>query len=230
MRNSSTTVPPFYDQEQSGAPPLFPPMLTDQLELLGSIHRPTTLIADEIIVSIVSLRTPPALAPEFKIAKRSRKPDYSSPYPKKAIRARSRSMTPSICSDSQSSSNHSFDSGSSTSITPLSEDSKIPKPLGEAGGSGRGRYILYDALNWSPKKYTEFKVCNVHACSLFQSSQDTKKFMYVVISDDLTTTQCASAQSPAQLEVVRNKVTMKQPHCAGQGSHGMLGYRQVPRP
>ncbi|KAG2740496.1 hypothetical protein P692DRAFT_20658526, partial [Suillus brevipes Sb2] len=182
------TVPPFYDQEQSGAPPLFPPMLTDQLELLGSIHRPTTLIADEIIVSIVSLRTPPALAPEFKIAKRSRKPDYSSPYPKKAIRARSRSMTPSICSDSQSSSNHSFDSGSSTSITPLSEDSKIPKPLGEAGGSGRGRYILYDALNWSPKKYTEFK-----------------KFMYVVISDDLTTTQCASAQSPAQLEVVRNK-------------------------
>ncbi|KAG1739237.1 hypothetical protein EDD22DRAFT_731639, partial [Suillus occidentalis] len=80
------------------------------------------------------------------------------------------------------------DSGSSTSITPLSEDSKIPKPPGEAGGSGRGRYILYDALNWSPKKYTEFK-----------------KFMYVVISDDLTTTQCASAQSPAQLEVVRNK-------------------------
>ncbi|KAG1738161.1 uncharacterized protein EDB91DRAFT_1249483 [Suillus paluster] len=167
MCNVPTTVPPFYDQEQSGASPLFPPMLMDQLKLLSSIHCPTTLIADEIIVSFVM--TPPTLAPEFKIAK-------------------------CIHSDSQGSSNYSFDSDSSTSITPLSEDSNIPKPPGEPGRPGHGGYTLYDALNWSPKEYAKFK-----------------KFMYDVISKDLTMTQCTSAQSPAQLEVVWNKAIDKFP-------------------
>jgi hypothetical protein len=163
MHNTSTTVPPFYDQEQPGASPVFSPMLTDQIKLCT--HRPTTLISDEIIVSVV--RAPPALAPDLKIAKWSRKLSdcSSSSYPNKVARTHSRSVTHSIHSNSEGSSNCSFDSYSSTSITAPSKNSKIPKPLGHPGRSGTGGYALYDVLNWSPKEYTKFKVRNVHACS-----------------------------------------------------------------
>lgn len=170
MHNISTSVPPFYDSEP-GAPPPFPPMLTDQLELFGNVdRRPTTLIADEVLVpqaSIVpaaraSSSTP---APEFKLAKRRLKhSDHSSsPYPKKAAfpRSRSRSRTP-LPSDSASSLDSLSDSdSSSTSGASLSEDLKIPKPAGEPGRPGRGGYTLYEALDWNPKAYTKFKVRKV---------------------------------------------------------------------
>jgi hypothetical protein len=53
MRNTSTAVSPFYDQEP-GAPPPFPPMLTDQLELFSSPCRSTMLVTDEILPPKVS--------------------------------------------------------------------------------------------------------------------------------------------------------------------------------
>ncbi|KAG1890843.1 hypothetical protein F4604DRAFT_1913657 [Suillus subluteus] len=141
MRNTSTTVSPFYDQEP-GAPPPFPPMLTDQLELFGSPHRSTILVTDEIL--------PPklknTLASEFKPAVRSSKNTdcLSSLYPKRA-------------SSGHSHSDSSISADSLTSAASLSEDSKIPKPPGEPGHPGRGGYTLREALNWSPKAYTKFK-------------------------------------------------------------------------
>ncbi|KAG2339625.1 hypothetical protein BDR05DRAFT_950965 [Suillus weaverae] len=131
----SAIVPPFYDSE-SGAPPPFPPMLTDQLELFGNIdHCPTTLTADEVLVpragivpvARASSSTP---APEFKLAKWTLK--HSDPsssacsYPKKLLTC-SRSQTP-LPSDSARSLDSLSDSSTSTSSASLSEDSKIPKP------------------------------------------------------------------------------------------------------
>jgi hypothetical protein len=165
MRNTSKAVSPFYDHGSS-APPPFPSMLTDQLELFVNNLRPTTLIADEILApkasSIVSdlLRAPPALAPEFKPAKRSRKlPNHfvSSPYSKKDARIDSCSLIP-VLSFPPGCSNSSSDR---ESVVPSAEESKIPKPTGEPGRPGRGGYMLYEALNWSPKAYARFKVCNV---------------------------------------------------------------------
>jgi hypothetical protein len=161
----SAIVPPFYDSE-SGAPPPFPPMLTDQLELFGNIdRRPTTLTANEVLVpragivpvARASSSTP---APEFKLAKRTLKhsdPSSSAcPYPKKSL-TRSCSQTP-LPSDSARSLDSLSDSSTSTSSASLSEDSKIPKPAGEPGRPGRGGYTLYEALDWNPKAYTKFKV------------------------------------------------------------------------
>ncbi|KAG1867695.1 hypothetical protein F4604DRAFT_1927479 [Suillus subluteus] len=189
--HNTTVVPPFYDSE-TGAPPPFPPMLTDQLELFGHVDRhPTTLIANEVLVpkaSIVpaaraSSSTP---APEFKLAKRMPK-QSSSPYIKKVAFPRSRSQTP-LASDSASSLDSLSDSDSSTLSVSLSEDLKIPKPAGEPGRPGRGGYTLYEALDWNPKVYAKFK-----------------KNMHNFIEDHLDTTKCASAQSPALLKVVRDK-------------------------
>ncbi|KAG2739431.1 hypothetical protein P692DRAFT_201811526 [Suillus brevipes Sb2] len=187
----SAIVPPFYDSE-SGAPPPFPPMLTDQLELFGNIdRRPTTLTADEVLVpragivpvARASSSTP---APEFKLAKRTLKhsdPSSSAcPYPKKSL-TRSRSQTP-LPSDSARSLDSLSDSGTSTSSASLSEDSKIPKPAGEPGRPGRGGYTLYEALDWNPKAYTKFK-----------------KHVHSLVEDHLDITKCASAQSPALLKV-----------------------------
>jgi hypothetical protein len=84
MPNKTNTVSPFYDQEP-GAPPPFPPMLTDQLELFESAHRSTMLISEEILPSKISTVDPPqhtkhlqlehTLAPEFKLTARSLKND-----------------------------------------------------------------------------------------------------------------------------------------------------------
>ncbi|KIK33157.1 hypothetical protein CY34DRAFT_18549 [Suillus luteus UH-Slu-Lm8-n1] len=185
-------VPPFYDSE-SGAPPPFPPMLTDQLELFGNIDcRLTTLIADEVLVpragiipaARASSSTP---APEFKLAKRALKHSdlSSSAYPKKLTRSRSQTPSPS---DSARSLDSLSDSDTSTSSASLSEDSKIPKPAGEPGRPGHGGYTLYEALDWNPRAYTKFK-----------------KYMHSLVEDHLDTTKCASAQSPALLKVVCDK-------------------------
>jgi hypothetical protein len=165
---SSKPVPPFYDPEP-GAPPPFPPMLTDQLELFGKVHRrPTTLIADEVLVPKASVIVPTAResstpAPEFKLAKRSLKhlDRSSSPYPKKVAFTRSRSRT-STPLDSAGSSDSLSDSDSSTPSVGLSEDSKIPRPAGEPGRPGRGGYTLQEALDWSPKAFSKFKVRKVY--------------------------------------------------------------------
>jgi hypothetical protein len=179
MHNTPKTVPAFYDPEP-GAPPLFPPMLTDQLELFGKDnHRPTTLIADKILVPKVSIVAPTTKplstpAPEFKIAKRPLKhfESASSPYPKKVAFMSSRSQTP-MPSDLNGSSDSLSDSGSSSSSSMnLLENSKIPKPIGEPGHPGRGGYTLDEALDWNPKTYGKFKVRKVcpSACKEFMNN------------------------------------------------------------
>ncbi|KAG1892292.1 hypothetical protein F4604DRAFT_1672344 [Suillus subluteus] len=195
MHNTPKAVIPFYDPEPGALLP-FPPMLTDQLELFGKDHhRLTTLVANKILVPKVSIVTPTTTttsstpAPEFKLAKRPLKhSDHgASPYPKKVAFMHSHSRTP-MPSDSEGSSDVFSDSGSSTSSINLSEDSKIPKPAGEPGRPGCGGYTLYEALDWNPKAYAKCKKC-----------------MHRLIDDHLDTSKCASAQSPAVLQTVRNK-------------------------
>ncbi|KAG1860977.1 hypothetical protein C8R48DRAFT_774237 [Suillus tomentosus] len=180
MPNKINTVSPFYDQEP-GAPPPFPPMLTDQLELFDSAHRSTMLVADEILPSKISAIDPPmqlkgTLVPECKLAARPFKND-PSPYSKRVSFKRSRSnsrMPGPMPSDSLSSLDSMSDSGSSTSTESLSDDSKIPKPPGEP--------------DWNQKAYAKFK-----------------KFMHNLIEEHLDTTKCASSQDYALLKVVRDK-------------------------
>ncbi|KAG1726853.1 hypothetical protein EDB19DRAFT_1914473 [Suillus lakei] len=195
MHNTPTVVPPFYDSE-TGAPPPFPPMLTDQLELFGHVdRRPLTLIADEVLVAKASSIIPAARAssstpaPECKLAKQVLKQsDHSpSPYLKKPTFSRSRSRSPTpLPSDSAGSLDSLSDSDSSTSSLP--EDLKIPKPPGEPGRPGRGGYTLHEVLDWNPKLYSKLK-----------------KNMHQLIEDHLDMTKCASAQSPALLNIARNK-------------------------
>ncbi|KAG1738819.1 uncharacterized protein EDB91DRAFT_1082540 [Suillus paluster] len=155
MLNKSNAVPAFCDKEP-GAPPPFPPMLMDQLELFGSTHHSTMLIADEILPSRISTVVPPTqhikhpqlkdtLVPEFKLAVQLFKNDHSSsPYSKKPFEcSHSHSQMP-MPSDSLDSAS---DSGSLTLTESLSEDSKIPKPPGEPGHPGHGGCTLHKALD-----------------------------------------------------------------------------------
>ncbi|KIK35120.1 hypothetical protein CY34DRAFT_28275, partial [Suillus luteus UH-Slu-Lm8-n1] len=193
MPNKTLTVSAFYDQEP-GAPPPFPPMLTDQLELFDSAHRSTMLVADEILPSKISALDPPhtqlkdTVVPESKLAAQPFKID-SSLYSKKVLfeRSRSNSRTP-MPSESLSSLESMSDSCSSTSNESLSDDSKIPKPPGEPGRPGRGGYTLNEALDWNPRAYAKFK-----------------KLMQNLIEEHLDTTKCASSQDHALLRVVRDK-------------------------
>ncbi|KAG2745817.1 hypothetical protein P692DRAFT_20741465 [Suillus brevipes Sb2] len=192
MPNATKPVCPFYDQEP-GAPPPFPPMLTDQLELFRNTHHPTILICDEILPPKASTIIPPIVhalegKPVSKLAVLPSKNTirFSSPYSKRASPERFPSQSP-IPSDSDSIDSVS-DSGSSTSSASPSEDSKIPKPPGEPGRPGRGGYTLQESLNWSPKAYTKFKKC-----------------MHHLVEEHLDTTKCASSQSPALLKCVRDK-------------------------
>ncbi|KAG2052995.1 hypothetical protein BDR06DRAFT_1009108 [Suillus hirtellus] len=191
MHNTTIPVSPFYDQEP-GAPPPFPPMLTDQLELFGSTHHPTILISDEILPAKASTIVSPIPAlkgmPEIKLAAPSSKTNHCfSPYPKRVSLERFSSQSP-VSSDSSDSIDSVSDSGSSTLAASLSEDSKIPKPPGEPGRPGWGGYTLQESLNWSPKAYTKFK-----------------KPMHHLVEEHLDTTKCASSQSPALLRYVRDK-------------------------
>ncbi|KAG1906101.1 uncharacterized protein F5891DRAFT_1182290 [Suillus fuscotomentosus] len=174
MLNTTNTVSAFYDQEP-GAPPPFPPMLTDQLEVFGSAHHhSTTLVSDEILPPRISTVNP------WK---------DTSPYQKKVLfkcsRSHSQMPMPSDCSGSLDSAS---DSGSSSSTESLSEDSKIPKPPGEPGRPGHGRYTLHEALDWNPKAYAKFR-----------------KYMHHLIEEHLDTTKCASSQSHTLLKIVRDK-------------------------
>ncbi|KAG2744762.1 hypothetical protein P692DRAFT_20877834 [Suillus brevipes Sb2] len=175
MPNKSLTVSAFYDQEP-GAPPPFPPMLTDQLELFDSAHRSTMLVADKILPSKIS-----ALDPPHTQLKDTVKVSFE--------RSRSNSRTPGpMPSESLSSLESMLDSCSSTLTESLSDDLKIPKPPDEPGRPGRGGYTLNEALDWNPRAYAKFK-----------------KFMHNLIEEHLDTTKCASSQDHALLKVVHDK-------------------------
>ncbi|KIJ59116.1 hypothetical protein HYDPIDRAFT_33512 [Hydnomerulius pinastri MD-312] len=200
MPTSVKIISPFYNDD-SAAPPPFPPMLTDQLELFGSGHHSSTLLADKTISSnnkplakVQPTSEQPqknTLALVFRLARHSPKPGAhaSSPYPKKTFKYSSHSQASSELSSSESSESSDFFSDDESTLSTLSEDSKIPKPSGEPGRPGRGGYNLETALDWNHKAYTKFK-----------------KYTHRLIEDHLDVTKCASAQSPALIKVVRDKV------------------------
>ncbi|KAG2109489.1 hypothetical protein BD769DRAFT_1674864 [Suillus cothurnatus] len=183
MHNTLTAVSPFYDQEP-GAPPPFPPMLTDRLILFSSPRHSTMLITDEILLP----KPKNILAPEFKLTTcPSKNTDHLfSPYLKSGSLEHSHSWTP-IPSDSSTSLDSLSDSDLSTSAS-LSEDSKIPKPPGEPEHPGHGGYMLCEALDWSPKAYSKFN-----------------NSMHHLIEEHLDTLKYASSQSPILLKTVCNK-------------------------
>lgn len=183
MPTTVKLVPAFYDDD-STAPPPFPPMLTDQVELFGrGVHRPTTLLTDEVLTpagldtisspKVTTVRQSKDLSrsrqstptPEFCLAVRTSKSSHRhaspSPYVKRVgfRRATStghgRDVAPSS-EDSEESSDGTSDNDSSLST--LSDDTKIPKPPGEPGRPGRGGYTLETALDWNHKVYMRFKV------------------------------------------------------------------------
>ncbi|KIJ65078.1 hypothetical protein HYDPIDRAFT_167379 [Hydnomerulius pinastri MD-312] len=189
------TISPFYNDDSS-APPPFPPMLTDQLELFGKTHHSSSLLADEVLppsyntpASVPEVKSPsrtqgPTLAPKFRLAARS-------PYPKKEVK-QTRAISHSTNSDSEESQVSTSDNESTASSD--SEDSKIPKPPGEPGRPGRGGYTLETALGWNQKSYSKFK-----------------NFMHSLIDEHLDVTKCASAQNTTLLKLVRDKAADKFP-------------------
>lgn len=216
MPTTIKTVSPFFND--TTAPPPFPPMLTDQLELFGNNHHSSGLLVDEALSPESGKPTPavkadlerpqkPTVAPEFRIAAA---PPLKlirafSPYPKKAPK-QFRNHTPSESVSEQSLASSSDDE---SIFSTLSEDSKIPKPPGEPGRPGRGGYNLETALDWNHKTYAKFKVTSIyrrfftciHYLMLF-----LQKFTHRLIDDHLDVTKCSSAQSPTLLKVVRDKV------------------------
>ncbi|KIJ64129.1 hypothetical protein HYDPIDRAFT_29013 [Hydnomerulius pinastri MD-312] len=195
------TILPFYDD--SSAPPPFPPMLTDQLELFGSAHHSSGLLADKDLAPR-SRNVTPGLERPLKMTTFSsnskaalhlpkRCTHTSSPYPKKVLkhsRASSRNRASSESPSEGSLETSDGTSDSESTLSALSEDSKISKPPGEPGRPGRGGYNLETTLDWNHRSYTKFK-----------------KFTHHLIEEHLDTTKCASAQSPVLLKVVRDKVT-----------------------
>ncbi|KAI9462190.1 hypothetical protein HD554DRAFT_2041183 [Boletus coccyginus] len=126
---------PFYDE--SSAPPAFPSLLTNQLELFGNTHHSPSLLADEIL--------PPKSKSIMQI---------QSALPESHSHADLESLSED--SSSSSSLSDSPSDSKSTSMT-LSEGSKILKPPGEPGCPGRGGYNLKGVIDWNHKVFTKFK-------------------------------------------------------------------------
>ncbi|KAI6131105.1 hypothetical protein EDD16DRAFT_1515264 [Pisolithus croceorrhizus] len=198
MPSAIKSITPFYNND-SVAPPPFPTMLTDQLELFGktSHSMSSSLLTDEVLTPAhmllskkVHVSEVPAwsqkstLAPEFTVsAKMAMR--LGSPCLKRApSQACSASSTPSNSSEEEGMGSSDDESTSSTQ----SEALKIPKPPGEPGHPRRGSYTLEIALDWNQKKH-------IHA----------------LINEHLDTMKCLSAQDPALLRVVCQKAIDKFP-------------------
>ena len=170
MPTTIEIIAPFFN-DNTTAPPPFPPLLTDQQELLGGRSHPSGLLADEALYSgaltitakpdLNVFPTPrpstPAIARPFKVAR------GPSPYSRKAVGSTKNlsggHASSSELSNCSSESSSDSDEASSTS----SEYPKIPKPAGEPGRPGRGGYNLETALNWDRKPFTKFKVSSTYS-------------------------------------------------------------------
>ncbi|KAI6133979.1 hypothetical protein EV401DRAFT_2064471 [Pisolithus croceorrhizus] len=199
MPSAIKSITPFYNND-SAAPPPFPTMLTDQLELFGrtSNSKSSGLLADEVLtlahtLSSKKVRVSEAQARSQNVTVSSKMAArLGSPYPKRApSQARSASSTPSNSSEEERAGSSDDES---TSSTQSAEALKIPKPPGEPGHPGRGGYTLETALDWNQKAYSKFK-----------------KHMHALINEHLDTAKCLSAQDPALLKVVCQKAVDKFP-------------------
>lgn len=165
-------IMPFYDDD-SGAPPPFPCMLTDQLELFGNTPPSTSLLADEVLsTALTGAGTLPSKNPtSVKPVSRRRSPEpvlararIASPYSRKTPkphRAASNASENGSTDATDATSDTDSTSSSLSELSELSEDSKIPKPQGEPGRPGRGGYTLETALGWNQKAYSKFKVRSI---------------------------------------------------------------------
>jgi hypothetical protein len=164
---------PLYDE--SSAPPAFPSLLTDQLELFGHTHHSLTVeILPPNSKSVVQIQIALPEQPALPKMGGTRLPSESkqgraarSPYPttkqerqrsKARVRSHDRADSESLCRDPSSSLDSPSDSESTSTTGAPSEQPKIPKPPGEPGRPGRGGYNLECALDWNDKVYTKFKV------------------------------------------------------------------------
>lgn len=148
-------------------------MLTNQLELFSKAHCLATLLANEAL-SPADLDTTQdhshshsTPAPKFRLAQSPKQLRCTSPYPlsKKVTFQHANSSTRDQRANSPTcefmpSTDSSSEDGSVDGLTlsTLSDDSKIPKPVGEPGHPGCGGYNLETALDWSTKAYSKFKV------------------------------------------------------------------------
>ncbi|KAG6372740.1 hypothetical protein JVT61DRAFT_7134 [Boletus reticuloceps] len=206
-------ISPFYNNSIN-APPPFPSMLTDQLELFSDSLPPSSLLTNEVLppkraesapsqrpfivksgiaASSKSRQTPPVSSNLGHTAR--------SPYPVVKARQCSRALSESpseLSSVTETSVSTSDDESTSSSIP---EDSMVPKPPGEPGRPGWGGYNLEATLDWNHKAYSKFKVCELG----IRDGDDTS-FTHKLIDEHLDMTKCASAQDPAHLKLVREKV------------------------
>lgn len=214
-------ISPFFN-DTVAAPPSFPPMLTDQLELFGKCTGFTTNspLPEAVPVTVnardrVSAhKEPPSgtvgtskpISRPFKVAR------GSTPYTKNVatgkqhqLRSLSVASTLSSLEDSDRSP-ESSDNDDASSVA-VSDDSKIPKPVGEPGRPGRGGYTLESAVDWNHKTFAKFKVC-LSPLPMMRAHVFLKKFTHNLIDEHLDTTKCASAQNIALLKLVCDKVSM----------------------
>ena len=174
MPTALKPVLPFYDNNSATA-------LPDDVELFSGAHHPTTLLAEEVLspagldavtspvkITIISTssegphqprsrRPTPMPAPEFRLAPKSQH-GATTPYPRKVGFQRATSVSTERTRDSMGDSLSETSSSDESTLSTLSDDSKIPKPQGEPGCPGRGGYTLKTALNWNHKAYVKFKV------------------------------------------------------------------------
>ncbi|KAI6145975.1 hypothetical protein BKA82DRAFT_4016136 [Pisolithus tinctorius] len=199
MPSTIKSISPFYDHD-SAAPPPFPTMLTDQLELFGktSHSKSSGLLADEVLLpahtllskkvhvsEVLAQSQKSTLAPKFIVASKTPAAQFGSPYLK---RAPSQACSESTSTPSTSSDEAEVASSDNDSTSSIQSELKVPKPPGEPGCPSRGGYTLETELNWNWKKY-----------------------MHALIDEHLDTKKCLSAQDPDLLKVVCQKAVDKFP-------------------
>ncbi|KAI6137768.1 hypothetical protein BKA82DRAFT_4022803 [Pisolithus tinctorius] len=197
MPSMIKSISPFYNHD-SAAPPPFPTMLTDQLELLGkaSCSKSSGLLADKVlppahtlsskkvhVSEVLAQSQKSTLAPEFIVASKTPATWFGSPYLK---RAPSQACSESTSTPSTSSDKEEVASSDNDLTSSIQLELKVPKPPGEPGHPGRGSYTLETVLNLNQKKY-----------------------MHALINKHLDTKKCLSVQDPALLKVICQKAVDK---------------------
>ena len=174
MPTALKPVLPFYNNNSATA-------LPDDIELFSGAHHPTTLLAEEVLspagldavtspvkITIISMLSegphqPYSCCPtpmptlEFHLAPKSQH-GATTPYPRKVGFQQATSVSTEQTRDSMGDLLSETSSDDESTLSTLSDDSKIPKPQGEPGHPSHGGYTLETALNWNHKAYVKFKV------------------------------------------------------------------------
>jgi hypothetical protein len=201
--DSTKTVPAFYEP----VVPQIVPQLLSQTNILLHAHQIPSLVAHEELNTdsrssgvVRSHRSTPSrsqgpYAKSVAFREASRTP--RSPTPPITIRStirkhampESRDVTPQPEEDEESDSDVSH---TSSVHSQLSDDFKIPKPIGEVGRPGSGGYSLNAELGLHPKSFKELKVfCVFCTLSTFSLSNVVRRNM------SINSSACTSTSRPA---------------------------------